>query len=202
MALAALAVVGPRTIDLDESGPLATVAAGRGGCRPGIGRLAAATFAGAAIAAGMLVVAITRGWRDLWPHADWGMTVIHLMIVALLAIGARLRRLGGPVCAIRVLPWVCWCSGSLQRACAGDPAFSASPVAPWHPLAVMATCPGLWAACYAIQLSDGDRRSSAWRPWIGYSGSQAITSSFAGFCAGLDQIVCGLLFFGSRRRSA
>ena len=200
VALIALAVVGQRSLDFDDLAPSSATAAGRGR----ILTLGSVAWRGrhslrAAIAAGMFVVAITRGCAEMWPNADWGMTGLHMMIVAWLAIGAFFD------------DWV----GELSRSCAAvallalgiasavhfpliDHSLPAR-VAPWYPAVVMIT-----SLAYGLLVRNRMYHAVAGislASWIGYSGLQSY-QQLRRILTGLDQLVWGCCFFWSRRRSA
>ncbi len=192
LALAALAVAGPGSLDFDDLAPHHPLPLAAAGLVLGSVAWRGRHSLRAAFASGMLVVAITRGCAEMWPNADWGMTGLHLAIVAWLTLGALFD------------DWV----GALARSCAAvallglgiasavhapliDHSLPAQ-IAPWYPAVVMFTC-----AAYGLLMRNRMYHAVAGislASWIGYSGLQSY-QQLRRILTGLDQIVWGLLFF-------
>ena len=87
LALVALAMVGPKTLDSHECLPC-TPAAGCGRPRAGLSRLAGRHCAAARSRPGLFVAAGHEGGAKVWPTVDWGLIALQLLLVALMAVGA------------------------------------------------------------------------------------------------------------------
>ena len=192
IALAGLAVVGPRTIDLDGLvSPRALPMGGAGLV------LAAAAWRHrhsrrAALAAGFLVAAITRGMGDVWPVAEPWPIGLHLGVASLLVLGAlfddtvgRLARRSGAL-ALLVLgldaatghPWI-W------------PSMPPSLIG-WYPLLIAALA---WSFSFLVHvrlyLGSG---AIGLAGWLVHSGVETY-AQLRKVVVGLDQIVWGMIFF-------
>jgi hypothetical protein len=193
IALASLAMVGPRTVDLF------------GLVAPQVLPMAAAGLAMASaawrrqsswragLAAVCLVISLTRTSEELWPEVESWPIRLHLGIAALLTLGAlfddglgRLARRAGAV-ALIVL--------GLDSATGHPRIWSAMPteLVTWYPLLVaisgwafgaLAVQDRLYPTGAAINLAA----------WLAHSGAQTY-GQFREVLVGLDQITWGMIFF-------
>ena len=192
VALIALAVVGPRTLDFDDLVPLRPLPLAAAGLVLGSVAWRRRHSFEAVVAAGLFVVAVTGGCADMWPNADWGVTAIHLIIVAALAIGALfddgLSELARRSAALALL--VLGVASAVHSPLIANSLPAG--IAPWYPVVVMVTslAYGLLVRNRMFHAIAGVSLAS----WIGYSGLQSY-QQLRRILTGLDQIVWGLLFF-------
>jgi len=192
VGLAALAVVGPKTITLfDTVSPrsLPLVAAGLV-----VGSVAARHRHSwrAVLAAGLLVAGITRGQAEFWPHANQLAIVLHLSIGAMLVVSAvfndrlaELLRVYGAslllVLGVAVAVHWSWAQVAIPAA-----------LSAWYPLVTIVLC---WSYGFWIRdrlyLAIAAANLAA---WLAYSGSE-IYEQLHRLVAGLDQIAWGMVFF-------
>jgi hypothetical protein len=192
VGLAALAVVGPETItlsDLDPARPLPLAAAG---LVLGSVALRRHSTGRAVLGAGFLVAGVFRGWADFWPDAVHQFVTIHLLMAALLLIGAvfedwlaAMARVGG-VSLVLVLGVAAAVHSSWP------PVALPAVVRLWYPLfaIVLAFAYGLWIRerlCWASAAAN-------LAAWLAYSGAEFYQQLRRGV-AGLDQIACGIVLF-------
>ena len=88
VGLAALAVVGPKTITLFDTVTPRSLPLVAAGLVLGSVAVRRRSSGRAVLAAGLLVAGITRGQAEVWPHADLLPIALHLSIVAMLVVGA------------------------------------------------------------------------------------------------------------------
>jgi hypothetical protein len=192
IGLTALSVVGPRTIeaiDLVSLRWLPLVAAGTV-----LGAIAWHRRASgrALVAAMLLVLGLGRASEVFWPRVDSIAVVGHLAIVGLLVVGAvfddtfarRIRTAGAAVLLLLGLISAAGYSGPARSLPAG--------VATFYPIMIAAG-----AAAYGLMVRDRMYLEGAWvtlAAWLGKAGWQGYGHLRRGL-VGLDQIVCGLLFF-------
>jgi hypothetical protein len=190
--LVGLAAVGPNTFTIYETvalRPLPLAAAGLV-----LGRIAwRGRYSGrAAVAAGLFVAALTRGYAEFWPHADTAVILLHLVIVALMTIGALFADWLGQFA--QSCAWIALLGlgvGSGIHVSSIDNALPAA-VAPWYPLCVMVA-----SAAYGLFVRD--RRflmvaGACLAAWVGYTGLSNYLR-LRRILTGLDQIACGLMLF-------
>jgi len=192
VGLAALAVVGPKTItpfDTVTPRSLPLLAAGLV-----VGSLAARRHSSgrAALAGGLLVAGITRGWADVWPHADLLPIALHLSIGAMLLVGAvfsdrladLMRAYGAALLLALGVATAFHCSW-IQFAVPGA-------LLPWYPLLAIVLCwfYGFWIRD-RLYLATGAVNLAA---WLAYSGSE-VYQQLRRVVVGLDQIAWGMVFF-------
>jgi hypothetical protein len=192
LGLAALAVIGPRTVTFSLPvwpRPLPLVAAGLV-----LGVVAARRHSSgrAMLAAGLLVAGITRGWAEFWPSAESQLVALHLVIGALLAVGALfddwfadLARAGGALLVL-VLG-----AGAAVHA-SWIPVVTPATISAWYPLCAIAL-----AFCYGFWLSDRLYLAIAavdLAAWLAYSAS-SLYHRLRLVASGLDQIAWGMVFF-------
>jgi hypothetical protein len=190
--LVALAAVGPQTGTIYETvalRPLPLAAAGLV-----LGRVAwRGRYSGrAAIAVGLLVVSLTRGYEDLYPHAASIPIFFHLVIAALMILGALFDDWLGQF--LQTLAYVALLALGVA-ASLHVPAIDGSlpaAFAPWYSLCVM-------VASSAYGLCVGDRRylavaGTSLIVWVGNSGLQTYLQ-LRSILTGLDEIAWGLAFF-------
>jgi hypothetical protein len=192
VALAGLAVVGPRTIDLDGLvSPRALPMAGAG--------LVLAAIAWrhrdsrrAALAAVFLVAAITRGIGDLRTDAELWPIALHLGVASLLVLGAlfddgvgRLVRRSGAL-ALLVL--------GLDASTGHPSIWPSMPIGliAWYPLLIAASA---WSFSFLVHdriyLGSGAITLAG---WLVHSGGGTY-AQLRKVVVGLDQIVWGMFFF-------
>jgi len=192
VALVALAVVGPKTITpFDTVTPRALPLAAAGLV---LGSIAARRRDSwrAALAAGLLVAAITRGQAEVWPNADLVPIALHLSIVAMLFIGVVFDDWLGDLARI--------CGALLVVALGVGSAVHS----PWTQVAIRAAL-SAWYPLLAIVLtwtfgfSMRDRLYLAiaavdLAAWLAYFGSERY-HQLRRVLVGLDQIAWGMVFF-------
>jgi hypothetical protein len=192
LALAGLAVIGPRTIDLSDL------------VVPQVAPMAAAglVFAATAwrrrdsrralLAAACLVVAATRGAGDLGlAGITWPVT-LHLSVAALMAVGLMFD--DGPGQVARCVAACALCLMGLDAATGSPriwPAMPAGLIA-WYPLLIAA-----WAGGFGVvdreRLYFGSAGISL-AAWLVHSGIN-LYDQLRKVVVGLDQIAWGMLFF-------
>jgi hypothetical protein len=192
IALAGLAVVGPRTVDLAGlDWPRALPMAGAGI----VMSLAAWRHRDsrrALLAAACLVVATTRGAGDLGAVAFTWPIALHLAVAALMALGVMFDDGTGRVArhvgaAALLLMGLDAATGSPRI----WPAMPARLIA-WYPLLIAA-----WGGMFGLLLRDRLYLISAGASlagWLGHSGVQTY-GQLRKVVIGLDQIAWGMLFF-------
>jgi hypothetical protein len=190
--LAALAVVGPRSVDLDHlvaAHPVPLLAAS---LVLGAEALARRSSARGALAAALLAAGMIRGVSELWPGAPLETVAFHLGILAALAVGAifddalgRFMRRCGAI--ILLLAGVSAASGyphvwaSLPRQ-----------VSNWYPLLVAFVAYAFgYLTRERVYIASAAVSSSAWLASCGTQGYSQLRK----LVAGLDQISWGMLFF-------
>src|SRR5262249_353730 len=149
VAMVALAIVGPSTLDLDElvtPRPLPLSAAGL--ILGAIALRMRHSYRGV-LAALLLVISATLGWTEVWPTADPAVVAMHLGAVGMMAVGAFFDDWLGELaqsCATLAL-LVLGIASALHF-----PMFALAlpaKLAPWHPLFVMVT-----TVAYGILVRD------------------------------------------------
>jgi hypothetical protein len=192
VALVALAMVGPGTLDLNElvtPRPLPLAAAGL--ILGSVALRIRHSFRGV-LAALLLVISATLGWAEVWPTADRAMVAIHLLVVGMMAVGAffddRLGELAQSCATLALLVLGIASAVHVPVVANSLPAN----LAPWHPLFVMVA-----TVAYGILLRDRIYLAIAGAglaAWVGFSTYHSYYQ-LRRIVAGLDQIAFGLLFF-------
>jgi hypothetical protein len=184
VALAVLAAVGPRSLDLNELvalRPLPLAAAGF--------VLASVAWRGrhsfrALVAGFLLAVAGTRACISIWPSADWAMIGLQLLIVAWMTVGAAFAD------GVGRFARTCACAGLLALGvgvAARYPLVVNSlpeKAVPWYPMAITVVAGGYgWLLRDRRYVAVAAATFGTWVPQL------------RRVLAGLDQIVFGLFFF-------
>ncbi|MGP0068679.1 MAG: hypothetical protein ACLQGP_34395 [Isosphaeraceae bacterium] len=192
IALAGLAVVGPRTIDLDGLVSPRALPMGVTGLVLASTAWRHRNSRRAALAAGFLVAAIARGIGDIWPTAELWPIALHLGVASLLVLGVlfndgvgRLARRSGAL-ALLVLG---------LDASTGHPFIwpSMPPgLVTWYPLLIAALA---WSYGYRLhdRLYLGSGAVSA-TGWMMHSGGETY-AQLRKVVVGLDQIAWGMVCF-------
>ncbi len=192
LALAGLAVVGPRTIDVSD------LVAPRVAPMAAAGLLLAVTAwwrrdsRRALLSAACLVVAATRGAGDLGLAANTLPVALHLSVAALMAVGLMFDDGPGQMAravAVGMLALMgVYGSAGTAKAKVAMP----SDLAAWYPLLIAS-----WAGCYALLARDRLYFVSAGTSlgvWLLHSGI-GLYDQLRKVVVGLDQIAWGMLFF-------
>ena len=192
VALAALAVVTPQTLDLTQlvaPRPLPMAAAGL--VMGSIACRKRQSIRGL-LAASLVTIAATRGWMAAWPSADWTVVVVHVITVGVMAVGAYFDDW------LAELAQFCASLGLLVLGIASAVHFpllanSLPPyLAPWHPLFVM-----LATVAYGLLVRNRSYlviAGATLAAWVGASTFQSY-QQLRRIVAGVDEIALGLLFF-------
>ena len=163
----------PETVDVFDTGLSPLAAAGGGGTRARIGAAwRCRDSRRAAVAAGMLVAGITLGWETFFPHADLGAIAFHLIILAMLVVGAVFDDV--------LAAWARSCGAFMLLllgfvSAIGYTGFHSSfrpSWPPWYPALVAAVACG-----YGFLVRDHTYLASAFvclAAWLGWSGWQRL----------------------------
>ncbi len=191
-ALVVLSVVGPRSLDLDELVPLRPLPLAMAGFILGSEAWLWRHSFRAFVAGFLLAVAGARASMFIWPTADWAMIGLQFLIVSWMTVGACFDDEMGQFARS------CACVGLLALGVGTAFHFplivNSLPVqaVPWYP-------PTIATLSFAYGRLVRDRRCFATAvatvaAWASHSGMQSY-NGLRRVLVGLDQIVCGLLFF-------
>ncbi len=191
-ALVVLAVVGPRSLDLDELVPLRPLPLAMAGFVLGSEAWRRRHSFRAFVAGFLLAVAGARASMFIWPSADWAMIGLQFLIMSWMAVGACFDDEMGQFARS------CACAGLLALGAGSAFHFPLivnslpAQVVPWYP-------PAIATLSFAYGRLVRDRRYFATAvataaAWAAHSGMQSY-NGLRRVLVGLDQIVCGLLFF-------
>jgi hypothetical protein len=192
LSMIALSVVGPTTVQVFEMvsprwAPLAV-----GGLVLGTLAWRRADSARGLVAAGLLVAAITLGSGAFFPRADQGVIAVHLVVLAMLAVGV--------IFDDTLADLVRWCGAVVLLLLGFVSALGYNRATHILPAELATGYPALVAVAalgYGFLVRDRDYLASAFvclAAWLGWSSWQTY-AQLRKTAAGLDQIVWGLIFF-------
>jgi hypothetical protein len=192
VALAGLAVVGPRTIDVSDLVTPHAVPMAAAGLVLAVRAWRRRDSRRALLSSACLVIAATRGAGDLGAVATTWPVALHLTVAALMAVGLMFD--DGPG---RMARYVGACSLGLMGldAATGSPRiWPAMPAGliPWYPLLIAA-----WAGGFAALVRDRlyfAAAGTSLAAWLLHSGIE-MYDQLRKVVVGLDQIAWGMLFF-------
>ena len=192
LALAGLAVVGPRTVYFANLVAPRTVPMAAAGLVLAALAWRQRDSRRALLSAVCLVIATTRGTVDFWPTADPWPIELHLGVLALMVVGALFDDVAGVIS--RGLGAFALLIMGLDASTGSPRVWSSMPheLIAWYPLVIA-------AAAWGFGLLVHDRfyhvpAASSLIGWLAHSGTQTYVQ-IRKVVVGLDQIAWGMLFF-------